>query len=247
MTQLDTTKDSKALYIQIKEIYRNDILSQKLKRGDKIDSELEIQKKFGVSRITARQAVLDLEKEGMVKRSRGKGTFVIWRPGLQIPLDNIISFTKEMKQQGITPGTSFREVSIEPMDQRAKEAFKDASDEPMLCLKRVRTVDDIKVVYSVDYFPVDVGLPNNEEEYEESIYLMFNRLGVTPPQYAQDRYYTQLPNSEVVKLLNITENQPVLVRERIGYDENKQIKEYTISYFRGDLYSYTNFVERKPE
>lgn len=247
MAKLDTSKNSKALYVQIKEIYRNEILSENLKRGDKIDSELEIQKKFEVSRITARQAILDLEKEGMVKRSRGKGTFVIWRPGLQIPLDNIISFTKEMKQQGITPGTSFRKVSIEPMDQRAAKAFKEAGNEPMLCLRRVRTIDDIKVVYSVDYFPVDVGLPTNEKDYEESIYLMFNKMGITAPKYAKDRYYTQLPDSKVVKLLNITENQPVLVRERIGYDENKKIKEYTISYFRGDLYSYTNFVERKPE
>ena len=44
---------------------------------------MEIQQKYNVSRITARQAILDLEKEGMVKRGRGKGTFVIWQPAIE--------------------------------------------------------------------------------------------------------------------------------------------------------------------
>lgn len=69
MEQLHQEKGSKtkALYLQIKEIYRKKILNGELQLGDKIESELEIQKKYNVSRITARQAILDLEKEGMVK------------------------------------------------------------------------------------------------------------------------------------------------------------------------------------
>ena len=88
MEKLTTKKGGKALYIQIKDIYRDKILSGELKLGDKIESEMEIQQKYNVSRITARQAILDLEKEGMVKRGRGKGTFVIWQPAIEEELSN---------------------------------------------------------------------------------------------------------------------------------------------------------------
>ena len=74
MKQLQTGKGSKSMYLQIKEIYKNRIVNGEIKRGQKIPSEMEIQKEFGVSRITARQAILELEQEGMVKRGRGKWT-----------------------------------------------------------------------------------------------------------------------------------------------------------------------------
>ena len=94
MEKLKSKKSGKALYIQIKEIYREKILNGELKHGDKIESEMEIQKKYGVSRITARQAILDLEKEGMVNRGRGRGTFVIWKPAIKEKLSEIRSFSQ---------------------------------------------------------------------------------------------------------------------------------------------------------
>ena len=117
MEKLTTKKGGKALYIQIKDIYRDKILSGELKLGDKIESEMEIQQKYNVSRITARQAILDLEKEGMVKRGRGKGTFVIWQPAIEEELSHIMSFTKEMEHRNRVPGTKGLSVSIEPLPE----------------------------------------------------------------------------------------------------------------------------------
>uniref|UniRef100_UPI00272AFEAE GntR family transcriptional regulator n=1 Tax=Dubosiella newyorkensis TaxID=1862672 RepID=UPI00272AFEAE len=49
MEKLQSKKGGKALYVQIKEIYREKILNGDLKHGDKIESEMEIQKMFGTT------------------------------------------------------------------------------------------------------------------------------------------------------------------------------------------------------
>lgn len=235
MGQLADKKGAKALYIQIKDIYRDRIISGELKRGDRIESEMEIQKKFNVSRITARQAILDLEKEGMVKRGRGRGTFVIWQPAIEEELSHIMSFTKEMESRNRVPGTSGLEVTIE----KVRDIFGIDSDDEMYCVRRVRTADDVKLVYFVSYFPLSTNLPMNPEEYSESIYEILDFKGTGLPVRIEEKISAQMPSKEVRDALNIPKTQPVLVRQRLSYNADEQLIEYTTCYYRGDLYTYS--------
>ena len=235
MEKLASKKGGKALYIQIKDIYRNKILSGELKPGDKIESELEIQNKFQVSRITARQAILDLEKEGMVKRGRGKGTFVIWQPAIEEELSHIMSFTKEMEHRNRIPGTQGLTVSIEPLPKE----FGSHSQEDMYCIRRVRTADDIKLVYFVSYFPLSTNLPMDPKDYSESIYEILDFKGTGLPVRIEEKISAQIPDKEVRDALNIPKTLPVLVRQRLSYNQSNELIEYTTCYYRGDLYTYT--------
>src|SRR6266446_8799083 len=63
-------------YYQLKEIMRERIRSGEWKPGDLIPSERELGEKYGISRMTARQAITDLVNEGLFYREQGKGTFV---------------------------------------------------------------------------------------------------------------------------------------------------------------------------
>ena len=239
MEKLQFGKGTKALYIQIKDIYRHKIINGELKYGDKIESEMEIQNIFGVSRITARQAILDLEKEGMVKRGRGKGTFVIWKPGIEEELTHISSFTQEMEAAGRKPGTSYYSITKEKMDDKTKKEFGVDLDDVMYCVRRVRTADDVKVVYMVSYYPLSTNLPMNSDSIKNSIYEILDMEGVGSPISIQEKIRAELPNEETNKALNIAKGQPILYRSRISYDEDNNIFELSKCYFRGDLYSYT--------
>lgn len=64
------------LYHQLKKHFENEILSGKLKPGTRFPSENELTKRYPVSRMTARKAVTELVKQGLLSRSNGKGTFV---------------------------------------------------------------------------------------------------------------------------------------------------------------------------
>lgn len=235
MEQLVNVKGNKALYVQIKDYYRNKILSGELKLGDKLETELEIQSIFGVSRITARQAILDLEKDGMVKRGRGKGTFVIWQPAIEEELSHIMSFTKEMEMHGRVPGTSGFSITQE----EPPKSLSISTNEKMYCIRRVRTADDINIVYFVSYFPLSTNLPMDPKEYSESIYEILDYTGTGLPSRIEEKIRAEIPSKEVREALNIPKSLPVLVRQRRSYNDQNELIEYTNCYYRGDLYTYT--------
>ncbi len=240
MEKLKSKKGGKALYIQIKDIYREKILSGELKHGDKIESEMEIQKRFGVSRITASQASRALEKEGMVNRGRGRGTFVIWKPAIKEKLSEIRSFSHEMELHGRVPGTSSFTIDREQVAEKAAKIFNLDPREEMYCLRRVRTADDVKLVYMVSYFPLDTDLPIREDNSTESMYEKFEVIGTGKPKRIEEEFSAEIPSDEVRNSLNIPKSLPVLARKRISFDEEDNIIEYTISYYRSDLYTYMN-------
>src|SRR5579863_1888906 len=64
------------LYHQLKQIVRSEIERGMYKPGDRLPSEPELIQRYGVSRITVRQALTELENEGVVVRRHGKGTYV---------------------------------------------------------------------------------------------------------------------------------------------------------------------------
>ena len=76
---LDRSKDSKPLYLQIKDILKHKIINNEYAVGSTIPSENELEDMFGVSRMTIRQAVNELVNEGLLRkeRGRGKGTVVL--------------------------------------------------------------------------------------------------------------------------------------------------------------------------
>lgn len=238
MEELKIGKGYPSLYLQIKDIFKNKIMSEELNLGDKIPSEIEIQKKFNVSRITARQAILELEKEGMVKRGRGKGTFVIWQKGIEEDLSHIKSFTEEMISKNRVPGTKSLTINkVFVTDKIAKEFGMDHKEE-MYCVKRVRTADDVRLVYFISYFPLSTNLPMDPSVYKESIYEMLDYTGAGIPAKIEEKISAVMPDEEVCTALNIASSQPVLLRERISFSEKGELMEFTHCYYRGDMYKY---------
>lgn len=73
---VDRADISRPVYEQLREYFLRDIQSGKLLPGDKISPEHELADRFRVSRTTIRRALHGLEKEGMILRFPGKGTFI---------------------------------------------------------------------------------------------------------------------------------------------------------------------------
>src|SRR5215217_9713202 len=89
-------------YSQLREILL-DLVETELDADQSIPSERELSSRFGLSRMTARQAVEHLVSEGRLYRVQGKGTFVA-RPKIDMPL-RLTSFTEDMRARGLTPGS----------------------------------------------------------------------------------------------------------------------------------------------
>ena len=88
-----------AAYKQIQSAVLEQIESGSLKPGDSVHSERELAKIHDVSLMTARHALTELEREGIVVRRRGAGTFVA---PPKIHFNKLVGFTEQMASRGLT-------------------------------------------------------------------------------------------------------------------------------------------------
>ncbi len=103
-------------YFQLKEIMRERIRSGEWKPGELIPSERELSEKYGISRMTARQAITELVNEGLFYREQGKGTFVSQRKITQ-QLIHLTGFTEDIRARGQRPGTKVLSATMHPADE----------------------------------------------------------------------------------------------------------------------------------
>ncbi|MEU5884699.1 GntR family transcriptional regulator [Spirillospora sp. NPDC047279] len=90
-------------YLQLRAILLGMIEEERLPVDAPVPSERELCRRFGVSRMTVRQAVDQLVAEDRLRRIPGKGTFVA-RPKVQMPKE-LVSFTEDMLARGLRPGS----------------------------------------------------------------------------------------------------------------------------------------------
>ena len=237
--QLDYNKGAIPLYLQIKKELKNKIESKDYPYGSLLPSELELEKSFGVSRITVRQAISELEKEGYVRRARGKGTTITYSEKIDENLSAIRRFTTEMKDRGLTPGTQVAHISKILVPKEVCEQLELDKEDEVYYLYRVRTGNDEPVVLFETYIPTCFKLSLDSDKYYDSMYDVFEEAGIGMPQLVHENFQAMLADDRLSKALNVTKGSAIFKRVRIAYNEDNKPIEYTISYYRGDRYSYS--------
>src|SRR5258706_9698667 len=87
-------------YERIQQAVLKQIQSHQMKPGDPVASERELARLHGVSPMTARHALALLEREGVVERRPGAGTFVA---PPRIHFNKLMSYTEQMRSRGLAP------------------------------------------------------------------------------------------------------------------------------------------------
>lgn len=238
MTQLDFDKGAIPLYVQIKMIIRDKILAREYQPGDALPSEAQLQELFHVSRITARQAIAQLESEGLVERARGKGTRVAYPKKIEERLVGIKSFTNEMLERGIKPSTRSAHIELVPADKQLADIFGCAQNDLLYRLDRVRCADGKPLVYFISYFSQNRNLPLDDDRYYGSMYALLDELKINKPVKTREIFKAVIAEAMVSEKLEIKPGDPLLIRERVSYDQDQKVLEYTVSYYLGERYSY---------
>lgn len=237
--KLDHTRGAVPLYLQLHRILKECIENSTYVYGDLLPSEQEMEKLYHVSRITVRQAIAELEKEGYIKRSRGKGTTVTYTKRIDESLSEIRSFTSEMEERGLRPGTSFIEIKKVHADEDIAFHLDIEIDCEVYRLYRVRTADDEPIVFFETYLTNDYKYPLDKRAYKNSMYDVFEKVGVKTPHKVQEKYQAILADQNIAKLLQVKVGSAIFKRSRTSYNVDNKAIEYTISYYRGDRYSYS--------
>ena len=154
------------LYAQLVGIIKRHISNGTLAVGDLLPSEAELCRSLDISRNTVRQAIGDLEDEGLVVRKRGKGTFVADpstnRRGVRY------SFTTEVSSLGKVPSSTLVHFDLRVADSELcrKMELKEATC--VYCFTRVRNVDGQPLILETSYYPQFI-YPNLTREMVETL------------------------------------------------------------------------------
>ena len=151
------------IYHQLEEEIKGAIQSLELVPGEMIPSEKEYTEKYGISRMTVRQAISNLVNGGYLYRQRGKGTFVAEHKS-EPPLQGLTNFTEDMISRGLKPSTrviSFTEVKAD--QELAAKLEVEAGRTAIFELERVRLADRLPMAYERLYIPKDHALDLTEE------------------------------------------------------------------------------------
>lgn len=228
-------------YYQLKEIMREKIRSGEWKPGDLIPSERELGEQYGISRMTARQAITELVNEGLFYREQGKGTFVSLHKITQ-QLIRLTGFTEDIQARGQRPGTKVLIARMQPADEITAERLRIKPKQPIFYLQRLRLADEEPLAIEVSQINFIGCEQLLEEDLEHnSLYQMLEaKYGLTLVE-AEQEIEAGLVGTEDAPILKIPLGSPALYTRRITYTERNQPIEYAKSVYCGNKYTfYTN-------
>jgi GntR family transcriptional regulator len=138
---------------RLREQLRDQIREGVLRDGTQLSPEVELAASLGVSRTTVREALLQLEQEGLLIRRHGYGTFVRSRSRLRGSLNANESATELIRSHGMEPRTSDARMSAESAAPDVARALGIPVRSAVIRLERVRTADRRPVAFTVDWIP----------------------------------------------------------------------------------------------
>jgi GntR family transcriptional regulator len=230
----------KPKYLQLVDIFRRDILSGKLKEGDKLISENKMKQKFGVSSTTVRKCIDILKHDGFISRYQGIGTFVNAKH-VERSLEKVLSFTKNMEQVGLKPSTDVLEKEIIEANGEYLEKLELAEGSLILRLKRLRYGNEIPMMLETRYINIQYCPDIINKGLSGSLYKIYEEEYGVKLIGARQHLRIIFLNDEEAELLNCGEYTPAYLVTGTTYSDKNVPIEYEESLYRGDEYEF--FVE----
>ncbi|WP_273888904.1 GntR family transcriptional regulator [Rubrobacter naiadicus] len=225
-------------YHQLKEIIREMVEQEELKEGEMIPSERELCERFGISRMTVRQAVMELVNEGVLYREQGRGTFVAARK-VQQPTARLTSFTQDMRERGMEPSSEVLEVEVEEAGLLVARRLGVEEGERVIRLRRLRLADGEPMALETSHLLYEVAKGVLGRDLAgRSLYEELSAAGVEISR-AEQSYEAVPVSEEEAALLGVEPGSAALLIERVTYDAGERPFEYVRSTYRGDRYRIT--------
>lgn len=234
------------LYTQIKDILRDRILDGTYQAHQQMPSESELMETYGVSRITVRQALGDLQKEGLIFKIHGKGTYVSKPKAFQNVM-RLQGFGEAMSRLGYE--TLSRVIGVKEVSAGAAIAHKlgVAENEQIVELRRVRYLNRAPISLDVTYVSKSIGerLAKEDLAHRDVFVILENDYGIALGE-AELQIEAILADEYVARQLQMEEGAPVLRIERLTCTADGKPVDFEYLYYRGDAFQYRMRIERSP-
>jgi GntR family transcriptional regulator len=236
--ELDITLERNSavpLYFQLARSIERAITSGELAAGDRLENEVSMTRRLGLSRPTARQAIQELVNKGLLVRKRGVGTQVIHSQFSRE--ERLTSLYDDLEQAGKVPSTRLLAYRIGGLDDESRRAIdlSDAAPAEFLTIRRLRLADDMPLAILTNHLPARFQLSEQDLE-SQGLYAGLRAAGVNL-KIAHQRIGARLMTAEEASLLAETVPAACLTVERIAYDDTGQLVDYGRHVYRATHYS----------
>ena len=227
-------------YIEIANHLRS--LVARSQPGDRLPSDAELCEQFGVSRMTARQAVTLLVNEHLIDRKRGSGSFVSHK---RVPraLGSPLSFSESMRLRGKEPTSRVLRAGPIPLSPEDAESLGLSTDAPAIVLERLRLADGVPMAVERAVIPATGAEILDEDLTTGSLHTAFERQGRIPTR-ARAEVGARTASGRERDLLDLPTHGVVLTETRTIFDQDDKPLEHTTTFYAAERYMFTAMLYR---
>ncbi|BDS49322.1 MULTISPECIES: GntR family transcriptional regulator [Rhodoluna] len=223
------------LYFQVAQKIEDAIMSGQLAAGSRLENEVSLGERLGLSRPTVRRAIQDLVDKGLLVRRRGIGTQVVH--GQVTRGVELTSLYEDLSRSGQKPSTKILDYKLTKADAKIAEKLNVAVGSPVLYVKRLRSADKVAVSILENWLPAEFTDITEADLNEHGLYQILRLRGVTI-RVAKQRIGARKANQAEATALDIEKNAALLTMDRTAYDNSGHAVEFGHHCYRPDLYSF---------
>lgn len=224
------------LYVQLMEELETSIRNGVYKPGDKIMTEAEMAKEYGVSLITVRKTVGSLMEKGLVVRKQGKGTFVT-KPKYSRNMKKLQSFTEMCEQMGVKPGAQVLENRLIMADKKVADRLGIEPGSNVVYISRLRLADGEPVQVEKSYFPLKYAFLLEEDLNNGSMFECLKEKAGAKVASSEKMIELCRATAEEAALMDVKKGDYLLFVKSTAYDENGEPMYAGIQLINGDRFS----------
>jgi len=213
------------LYVQISRKIKEGIDSGEYSKDKALPSEMDIQKEYEVSRVTARKAYKLLIDQGILRTIKGRGTYIN-----DVDEDDwtwMNSFTREVMEMGRVPSSKIIKFQEIKADSLIAENLQVTVNTLCYYLKRIRYIDNKPVWLTKSYVPCNIAENLTKEHFSQkgfaqSIFTVLDiNYGIKSRSGKEISAAIPISEEDAI-LLNLETNKPVISKAFIGYGDDKK-------------------------
>ncbi|MGH3588080.1 MAG: GntR family transcriptional regulator [Pseudonocardia sp.] len=223
------------LYFQAAGKLEQLIESGELPVGGRLEGEVELAERLGVSRPTVRRAIQYLVERGLLVRKRGIGTQIV-HPKVRRPVE-LSSLYDDLAKSGQRPSTLIRSLEVKPAPDHVAEALGVAGGTEVTWLSRLRFAAGEPLALMHNAVPVDVLRLRATDLEERGLYELLRAAGYVP-RMADQVVGARAATTAEARLLDEPRGAPVLTMTRTAWDAGGRAVEYGSHIYRASRYSF---------
>lgn len=204
--------------------------------NDGFPTDAQLVKRYEVSRHTVREAIRHLNKTGVLRRERGRGT-VVNRAEFEQPLGGLYSLFASIEAAGVEQKSTVLTLERRAEPSAANQLGVPESQE-LFFLERVRWAGDAPLAVDRAWMPLDIAEPLLTADFgHTALYDELERIGQPRPNHGWERLTPILPSFADRERLDLGRNDAAFFLERLGKSDDRTI-EWRTTTIRGDRYRF---------